>query len=88
MTTIRIKAQCTWLLATNAVQGETIGNLNIPAVLEYRVKTIVGKLGTNGVTIIALNPCSKGSFKIGANDNVVPPMADLLSGLSVKGLLA
>jgi DNA polymerase V len=30
---------CTWLLATNAVQGETIGNLNIPAVLEYRVKT-------------------------------------------------
>ena len=27
------------LLATNAVQGEKIGNLNIPAVLEYRVKT-------------------------------------------------
>ena len=27
------------LLAANAVQGETIGNLNIPAVLEYRVKT-------------------------------------------------
>ncbi len=31
--------QCTWLLAANTVQGETIGNLNIPAVLEYRVKT-------------------------------------------------
>jgi hypothetical protein len=26
-------------LPTNAVQGEKIGNLNIPAVLEYRVKT-------------------------------------------------
>jgi hypothetical protein len=25
--------------SANAVQGETIGNLNIPAVLEYRVKT-------------------------------------------------
>ena len=29
-----------WLLAPNAVQREKIGNLNIPAVLEYRVKTI------------------------------------------------
>jgi hypothetical protein len=28
-----------WQVATCAVQGETIGNLNIPAVLEYRVKT-------------------------------------------------
>ena len=27
------------LLAANAVQGEAIGNLNLPAVLEYRVKT-------------------------------------------------
>jgi hypothetical protein len=27
------------LLTANVVQGETIGNLNIPAVLEYRVKT-------------------------------------------------
>ncbi len=27
-------AQRTWLLAANAVQGKTIGNLNIPAVLE------------------------------------------------------
>ena len=32
-------AQRTWILAANAVDGETIGNLNIPAVLEYRVKT-------------------------------------------------
>jgi len=32
-------AQRSWLLAANAVQGETIGNFNIPAVLEYRVKT-------------------------------------------------
>jgi hypothetical protein len=31
------------LLAPNAVQEETIGNVNIPAVLDYRVKTI--KLG-------------------------------------------
>jgi hypothetical protein len=31
--------QRTWLLAANAVQGKKIGNLNIPAVLEYRVKT-------------------------------------------------
>jgi len=29
------------LLAANAVQGEKIGNLNIPPVLEYRVKTKV-----------------------------------------------
>jgi hypothetical protein len=28
-----------WVFAANAVQGETIGNLNIPAVLDYRVKT-------------------------------------------------
>ena len=27
------------LLAPNAVQEETIGNVNIPAVLDYRVKT-------------------------------------------------
>ena len=26
-------------MAANAVQGEKIGNLNIPAVLVYRVKT-------------------------------------------------
>jgi hypothetical protein len=39
-------AQCTWLLATNAVQGEAISNLNIPAVLEYRVKTTPSELKT------------------------------------------
>ena len=33
------RAQCTWLLAANAVQGEMIGYLNIPSVLYYRVKT-------------------------------------------------
>jgi putative transposase len=38
------RAQCTWLLAANAVQRETIGNLNIPAVLEYRVKTKRGPI--------------------------------------------
>jgi hypothetical protein len=27
------------LLAANAVQGEKIGNLNIPAALKYRAKT-------------------------------------------------
>jgi len=34
-----LPAQCIWLLAANAVQGETIGDLNTPAVLEYRIKT-------------------------------------------------
>lgn len=34
-------AQCVGLHATNTVQEETIGKLNIPAVLGYGVKTIV-----------------------------------------------
>jgi hypothetical protein len=50
MTTIRITRTVLWVNAANAVQGETIGNLNIPAVLDYRVKTMpmqVGLMQTN-----------------------------------------
>jgi hypothetical protein len=28
------------MIDANAVQGETIGNLNIPAVLEYKIKRL------------------------------------------------
>jgi hypothetical protein len=37
MTQFVSRAQRYRLLAASAVQGEAIGNLNIPAVLEYRV---------------------------------------------------
>ena len=30
--------QCAWILASKTVQGKRIGNLNIPAVLDYSVK--------------------------------------------------
>jgi len=36
---IEANAQCTWLLAANTVQGEAIGYLNMPAVMDYKVKT-------------------------------------------------
>jgi hypothetical protein len=39
MTTIRITRTANLATYRKTVQGETIGNLNIPAVLEYRVKT-------------------------------------------------
>lgn len=42
MTTILTKSKCIGVFATDGVQGKTIGNLNIPPLLDYRIKTIYG----------------------------------------------
>jgi hypothetical protein len=36
---MHLKIEVSGLSACGAVQEETVGNLNIPAVLEYKVKT-------------------------------------------------